>query len=95
MKVEIGQVWRHKPSGDVRTVFAIVTYRERTGFEPREFERMFGHTHIAVMTPNPNDRRDSSDMVLVDGHHPAYPEDWEIVKVGYVGPSHSGCDDPR
>lgn len=75
MRVEPGQVWRHVASGDVRTVLAVLTYRERTGFEPRERELAHGMTHIAAMGM---DCRDSSDMVLVEGR-PAHPSSWELL----------------
>lgn len=76
-RVARGQRWRHKPSGDERTVIAVVTYRERTGFDPTEMERRSGITHIAIMSLV--DTRDSSDMKLVDGR-PAFPGDWEMLR---------------
>lgn len=56
MKVAVGQIWEHVPSGDVRTVLAITTYRERVGVDPGDFEHDFGITHVATMG---SDRRDS------------------------------------
>lgn len=70
-----GQRWRHKPSDQVRTVLAVLTYKQRTGLEPGTFELAYGMTHIAAMGM---DRQDASDMILVDGE-PAYPSEWEFV----------------
>jgi hypothetical protein len=76
VKVEKGQIWRHVRSGDVRTVLAIVPYRERALVPPSEIETQMGITHIAVMSLR--DRRDSSDMVLTRGE-PTYASSWELI----------------
>lgn len=78
--VAAGQKWIHIPSGDERIVYAVCTYRERAACDPTERERMMGVTHIAVMTSNPNDRRDSSDMELIGtSMMPAFPSTWRRV----------------
>lgn len=75
MKVVVGQTWVHVRSGDVRVVHAVVPYEQRVGIPPR----IEDCARIAVMTPNPCDRRDSSDMELDEDDHPRFPASWRHV----------------
>lgn len=81
--VRVGQRWRHR-SGDERIVRAILTYKQRTGFDPYAHQVASGITHIAAMFRDDGlgDRRDSSDMELIhfDGEfYAAFPSSWTLL----------------
>ncbi len=83
--VRPGQRWLHVPSGDVRRVVDVVAYAVASGgHEPGYFERDFGITHVArlVREDGRKDRRDSSDMLLVQRDEEMFPfgsRDWRLL----------------
>ncbi len=87
MKVEIGQTWKHRPSGDVRTVLDIVPYYVAAGLrselEVDPDRRLLKVARLArVREPDgwvARDRRDSSDMEVCPDGRPRFESDWELL----------------